>query len=77
MKNFMEMINVEKVYEVEFMQYTNCMNDIVSNGEKEIGKVTYIHVGREPFLIKESDFPKYQKFGGGFRIVRFVGNIEM
>lgn len=77
MKNFMEMIKVEKVYEVEFMQYTNCMNDTVSDGEKEIGKVTYIHVGREPFLIKESDFPKYQKFGGGFRIVRFVGNIEV
>lgn len=73
----MEMINVEKVYEVEFMRYTNCMNDTVSDGEKEIGKATYIHVGREPFLIKESDFPKYQKFGGGFRIVRFVGNIEM
>ena len=68
---------MEKVYEVEFMQYTNCMNDTVSDGEKEIGKATYIHVGREPFLIKESDFPKYQKFGGGFRIVRFVGNIEM
>ena len=68
---------MEKVYEVEFMQYTNCMNDTVSDGEKEIGKATYINVGREPFLIKESDFPKYQKFGGGFRIVRFVGNIEI
>ena len=77
MKNFMEMINVEKVYEVEFMQYTNYMKDTVSDGETEIGKAKYIHVGKEPFLIKESDFPKYQKFGGGFRIVRFVGNIEM
>ena len=68
---------MEKVYEVEFMQYTNCMKDTVSDGEQEIGKATYIDVGREPFLIKESDFPKYQKFGGGFRIVRFVGNIEV
>ena len=67
---------MEKVYEVEFMRYTNCMKDTVSDGEKELGKGKYLHVGREPFLIKESDFPKYMKYGGGFRIVRFVGNIE-
>lgn len=67
---------MEKVYEVEFMRYTNCMEDTVSNGETEIGKAKYIDVGKEPFLIKESDFPKYQKYGGGFRIVKFVGNIE-
>lgn len=66
---------MEKIYEVEFLRYTNWMKDTVSDEEKEIGKAKYIHVGREPFLIKESDFPKYQKFGGGFRIVRFVGNI--
>ena len=73
----MEMINVEKVYEVEFMQYTNYMRDTVCDEEKELGKGQYLHVGKEPFLIKESDFPKYQKYGGGFRIVRFVGNIEV
>lgn len=67
---------MEKVYEVEFMQYTNCMNDTVSDGEKELGKGKYLHVGRKPFLIKESDFHKYMKYGDGFRIVRFVGNIE-
>lgn len=77
MKNSMEMINVEKVYEVEFMQYTNCMRDTVCDEEKELGKGQCLHVGKEPFLIKESDFPKYQKYGGGFRIVRFVGNIEV
>lgn len=68
---------MEKVYEVKFMQYTNCMNDTVHDGEKELGKGEYLSVGREPFLIKESDFPKYQKYGGGFRIVKFVGNIEV
>jgi hypothetical protein len=67
---------MEKVYEVEFMNYTNCLNDTVSNGETGIGKTKYIKVGREPFLIKESDFDKYQKYGDGFRIVKFVGNIE-
>lgn len=68
---------MEKVYEVEFMQYTNCMKDTVSDNNKEIGKTKYINVGKEPFLIKESDFDKYMKYGGGFRIVRFVGNIEI
>lgn len=68
---------MEKVYEVKFMQYTNCMNDTVSDDEKELGKGNYLSVGREPFLIKESDFPKYQKYGGGFRIIKFVGNIEV
>ncbi len=66
---------MEKVYEVEFMRYTNCMKDTVSDGG-EIGSTKFIDVGKEPFLIKESDFPKYMKYGGGFRIVKFVGNIE-
>lgn len=66
---------MEKVYEVEFMNYTNCMRDTVSNDEKEIGNMKYIDVGKEPFLIRESEFDKYMKYGGGFRIVRFVGNI--
>ena len=68
---------MEKVYEVEFMEYTNCMKDTVSDDSKEIGHGKYLNIGKEPFLIKESDFPKYQKYGGGFRIVRFVGNIEV
>jgi hypothetical protein len=73
----MEVINMEKVYEVEFMQYTNCMKDTVWENNAELGKGKYLTVGKEPFLIKESDFSKYQNYGGGFRIVRFVGNIEM
>ena len=28
---------MEKVYEVEFMEYTNCMRDTVCNKYKEIG----------------------------------------
>ena len=43
--------------------------------EKELGKGQYLTVGREPFLIKESEFDKYMKYGNGFRVVRFVGNI--
>lgn len=67
---------MEKVYEVEFIEYTNSMRDTVSDGE-ELGKTKYIRIGKEPFLIKESEFNKYMKFGKGFRIVRFVGNMEV
>ena len=67
---------MEKVYEVEFMQYTNSVKDTVSD-DGENGKTKYIHIGNEPFLIKESEFDKYMKFGKGFRVIEFVGNIEV
>ena len=66
---------MEKVYAVEFMEYTNYMKDTVSNMYKEIGDMRYITVGKEPFLVRESELDKYMAWGGGFRIIRFVGNI--
>ena len=66
---------MEKVYEVEFMDYTNYMRDTAVNDEKEIEDMKYIDIGKEPFLIRESEFDKYMKYSGGFRIVKFVGNI--
>ena len=66
---------MEKVYEVEFMEYTNCMKDTVCNRYKDIGDMKYINVGKEPFLVRESELEKYMAWGNGFRIIRFVGNI--
>ena len=66
---------MEKVYEVEFMEYTNGLRDTVRNKYKEIGDMKYITVGEEPFLVRESELEKYMAWGGGFRIIRFVGNI--
>lgn len=68
---------MEKVYEVEFMSYTNCMRDTVSNNAKEIRDTKYINVGKEPFLVKESELEKYRAWGDGFRAIRFVGNISI
>lgn len=70
---------MEKVYEVKFMQYTNCMNDTVSDRteDSDIREIKYLHIGKEPFLIKESELSKYAKFGGGFRNIKFVGNIKL
>lgn len=66
---------MEKVYEVEFMEYTNYMRDTVYNRDKEIGDMKYITVGKEPFLVKESELDKYSVYGGGYRSIKFVGNI--
>ena len=66
---------MEKVYEVEFMEYTNSMRDTIWNKYKEIGDMEYITVGKESFLVRESELEKYMAWGGGFRIIRFVGNI--
>lgn len=71
-------MRTEKVYAVEFMVYTNSMKNVVSNklsckSEKE----TYVDVGKEPFLITESQMEFYSKFGEGFRTLTFVGNISV
>lgn len=63
---------LEKIYAVTFMSYTNCFNNTVWNEDE--GK--YLMVGKE-FLVKESDLPKYQKYGDGYREVMYVGSMEV
>lgn len=73
-------LKLEKLYYVTFMYYTNCINDTVSNYESnghDLERIEYLTVGAEPFLLRESDLPKYQKFGGGYREIKFVGNIPV
>ena len=72
-------MKTEKVYAIEFMDYTNCMKDTVSDWDgdpSKLGETTYLKVGPAPFLARESDILKYQKFGGGFRSLNFVGMME-
>ena len=66
---------MEKVYAVKFMEYTNCMRDTVSNSAENIGEMKYINIGKEPFLVKDSELEKYMVYGNGFRSIEFVGNI--
>ena len=67
---------MEKIYKVEFMKYTNVLKDTVSNQAKEIKDKKYLRVGKEPFLVRESELDNYRAWGGGFRYIEFVGNIE-
>lgn len=69
-------MKLEKVYAVTFMKYTNCMNDTVNDMNNDYRKLNYLNVGHN-FLIKESDIEKYRVYGGGYRSLTFVGEIEV
>ena len=66
---------MKKVYAIDFIRYTDCLNDTVSNSDPD--NTEYIEVGRhEPFLVVEDDIDHYMKFGGGIRNMKFVGYID-
>ena len=68
---------MEKIYKVKFMKYTNVVKDTVSNQAKEIKDEKFLRVGKEPFLVRESELDNYRVWGDGFRYIEFVGNIEL
>ena len=65
-------VKEEKIYVVEFMQYTNCMKDTVSKND---GSLNYIDV-KEPVLVRESEIDKLKEYGKGFRYVEYVGMLR-
>ena len=68
----------EKVYHAEFMEYTNNTKTTVAKyGPNKIKDTEYLDVGPDPFLVKESDIDKYKEFGGGYKVLMFVGFIEV
>lgn len=66
---------MKKVYEVEFMEYTNCLRNTVRSNSDDLKDIKYMTVGTEPFLVMEDHLDYYREFGGGFRSIRFVGNM--
>lgn len=77
------MSTLEKIYAVEFMEYTDVLNTTVSNATKDgqvfsdPDSVEYITIGHEPFLVPERYLDIYSKYGKGFRSIHFVGNMEI
>ena len=75
------MSKLEKIYMVEFMLYSNYLRDTVSTYDGsysyDISKIEYLNIGKEPFLIRESEIEKYRKFGNGYRKLEFIGCIEI
>lgn len=61
-----------KIYAVEFIQYTNCMNDTVWCEETD----TCLDVGKGAFLIREDEIEKYRKYGHGIKSLTFIGELE-
>ena len=62
---------MKKVYSVDFIQYTNCLNTAVTDDNHE----NYITVDN-PFLIFEDEIEYYMKFGGGIKNMIFVGYMD-
>ena len=69
-------MKLEKVYLVEFIEYTNFSLDTVSDNSADWTKSEYLNCGTQ-FLVRESDLYKYQKFGKGYRSIKYVGDIEV
>ena len=69
---------MEKIYAVEFISYTNCLKNTVSDwdgkGIPKVGEQEYLTVGHN-FLVRESELEKYRKFGQGYRSITFVGEL--
>jgi len=69
---------MEKIYLVEFMSYTNCLKDMVTDwngkGIPKLGEEKYLTVGHN-FLVRESELENYRKFGQGYRSIKFVGEL--
>jgi hypothetical protein len=61
---------LEKVYKVTFVRYMNYRSNTVCDNDGN-----YIDIGDEEFVILEHEIPFYQKFGGGIRELKFVGNV--
>ena len=60
----------EKIYAIEFMEYTNWEKICVYN-EKTDSYISLSHKG--PLLVRESDLSKYQDYGNGIKSIEYVG----
>lgn len=67
--------NLIKLYSITFNSYTNCLDDTVSDGNKDVAKTKYEDVP-SPFIITENTISYYQKFGGGIKTLIFVGYLN-
>lgn len=69
-------VKLEKVYSIDFMEFTDLLCSSVSTHSSKDGlHEEYLDVRKSPVLILESDLAKFQKYGEGFRNVKFVGYI--
>ena len=65
----------EKVYEVEFMSYTNALGDTV--WDKESDEYIEIPDNERTLIVRESELEKYKRFGDGYRSTKFVGYMKI
>ena len=61
---------MERVYKVKFTNYLNYSKTTIYDDKENV-----IDIGNDDFFIKESEIPKYCKYGGGIKSLEFVGNM--
>lgn len=67
--------DLEKVYIVEFVQYTNATRDTVSISinNDNIYDTSFLKTPTPGLLIRESELDHYSKYGNGFDSIKLVG----
>lgn len=69
---------MEKIYEVEFLNYTNSMRDTASCNSNEYLNIDnkYIDIPKDgSLLVKESELEFYKNYGNGYRSITYVGEL--
>ena len=64
-----------KIYSVVFVEYTNCLRDIVRTNEEDLGNVEYLEIPKTGLLIREDELDEYKKYGQGFKSTTLVGEM--
>lgn len=70
-KVFPKFPNMEKLYAVEFIHYTNSMRDVVHSEELDI----YLKLSDGNFIIPERYLNYFKKFGDGYKSIDLIGYI--
>lgn len=65
--------DMEKVYLVDFLNYTNCSYDTVRHNKEDM---VFLDAKRGQFLVRESELDYYMRnWGGGVETIKYVGMI--
>lgn len=62
-----------KIYKVEFLEFTNCLRDTVTDSKNE----RYFEIPKSGFVIREDDIEYFKNIGGGFKRIECVGELVL
>lgn len=68
---------MSRIYEIEFMQYTNSMKDTVEIYDKDRKYYSLPKKHEGKILIEEKDIYKWQSYGYGIKTMRYIGELHI